>query len=226
MSASLLHMQSISQYYSLKSLLPQDYCIFSKAGNWRTRSFISHNSIASLLPVVHFNPTLLVLTFSAHPDPGCAGWNLTDPRALTSSRLSVVKVLPYVTLTQPRRPPFHLKPPKRVLSLYPGMTSEFKIRNRVSLWITCIRYLLKHISPSLFLLPGFAGPPKDVLSCVLLLLSPGDQWHIRDSPQLILSFTLWESKLRACSPSTLYLLSLEIILNVMLHISWELGSPF
>lgn len=122
--------------------------------------------------------------------------------------------------------PFCLKPPKGFLSLYPGMTSEFQIRIRVSIWISCIRYLLKHIAPSFFLLSSFAGPPKDVLSCVLLLLSPGDEWHIRDSLQLILSFMLCESKLRACSPFTLYLLSFEIILNVMLNVRWELGSPF
>lgn len=62
------------------------------------------------------------------------------------------------------------------------------------------------------------------LSCVLLLLSPEDEWHIRDSLQLILSFMLCESKLRACSPFTLYLLSFEIILNVMLDVRWELGA--
>lgn len=66
-----------------------------------TCSFISLNSITRLLPVVHFNPTLLVFSLSAHPEPGCAGWDLTDPRLLTSSRLSMVKVLPDVPLTQP-----------------------------------------------------------------------------------------------------------------------------
>lgn len=65
--------------------------------------------------------------------------------------------------------PFCLKPPKGFLSLYPGMRSEFQIRIRVSVWITCIRYLLKHISLSLFRLSGFTGPPKVVLSCVLPL---------------------------------------------------------
>lgn len=66
-----------------------------------TRSFISRNSVASLLPVVHFNPTLLWPSFSAHPELGCVGWDLTVPLPLTTSRLSVVKVLPDVPLTQP-----------------------------------------------------------------------------------------------------------------------------
>lgn len=108
--------------------------------------------------------------------------------------------------------------PARFLSLYPGMRSEFQIRIRVSIGISCIIYLLKHLSASLFLLSGFARPPKDVLSCVLF--SPGDEWHIRDSLQLILSFILCERKLRACSPFTLYLLSFEIMLNVMLSFRW------
>lgn len=134
-----------------------------------------------------------------------------------------------VPLTQPtsehiRGLPFGLKPPKGFLSLYPGIRSEFQIRIRVSVWISCIRYLLKHISPSPFLLSSFAGPPKGVLSCVLLLLSPGDEWHIRDSLQLIPSFMLCESKLWACSPFALYLLSFEIILNVMLNVRWELAA--
>lgn len=161
----------------------------------------------------------------------CSPWDLTDPQPVTSSRPAVVKVLPDVPLTQPtseyqsEASPFIFpKPPKDFLSLYPGIRSEFQIRIRVSVWITCIRYLLKHISPSLFLLWSFAGPLKDVLSRVLLLLSPGDEWHIRDSLQLIPSFMLCESKLRACSPFALYLLSFEIIVNVMLDVRWELAA--
>lgn len=146
--------------------------------------------------------------FKAHRGQSAA-WRPTDPAHL---RVSV------------RGLPLRPKPPKGFLSLYPGMRSEFQIRIRVSVWISCIRYLLKHISPSLFLLSSFAGPPKGVLSCVLLLLSPGDEWHIRDSLQLIPSFMLCESKLRACSPFTLYLLSFEIILNVMLDARWELTA--
>lgn len=74
-----------------------------------------------------------------------AAWRPTDPAHL---RVSVQGL------------PFRPKPPKGFLSLYPGMRSEFQIRIRVSVCISCIRYLLKHISPSLFLLSGFAGPPK------------------------------------------------------------------
>lgn len=126
----------------------------------------------------------------------------------------MVKVLPDVPLTQP--------------------TSEYLSKVSLFVWLppTCplfiplsrheirIRAQLYHISTeaSLFLLSGFPRPPKDVLSCVLL--SPGDEWHIRDSLQLILSFMLCERKLRACSPFTLYLLSFEIMLNVMLSFRW------
>ncbi len=141
----------------------------------------------------------------------------------------MVKVLPDVPLTQPTpeylsKASLFSQTPKDFLSLYPGIRSEFQIRIRVSVWITCIRYLLKHISASLFLLSSFAGPLKDVLSRVLLLLSPGDEWHIRDSLQLIPSFMLCESKLLACSPFALYLLSFEIIVNVMLDVRWELAA--
>lgn len=137
--------------------------------------------------------------------------------------------MPDVPLTQPTSEqicglPFGLKPPKGILSLYPGTRSVFQIRIRVSVWISCIRYLLKHISPSPFLLSSFAGPPKGVLSCALRLLSPGNEWHIRDSLQLIPSFMFCESKLWACSPFALYLLSFEIILNVMLNVRWELAA--
>lgn len=46
----------------------------------------------SLIPIVCFKTT--------HPRVRCAGWDLADPLALTTSRLSVVKVLPDVPLTQ------------------------------------------------------------------------------------------------------------------------------
>lgn len=122
-----------------------------------TLCFISHSCTAGLLPVVHFNLPLLVLPLSAHPQPGYVGWDLTAPQPFTSSRLAVVKVMPDVPLTQPTSEqicglPFGLKPPKGFLSLYPGIRSVFQIRIRVSVWISCIRYLLKHISPSPFLL--------------------------------------------------------------------------
>lgn len=122
-----------------------------------TRCFISHSCIAGLLPVVHFNLTLLVFSLSAYPEPGCAGWDLTDPLPLTSSRLAVVKVLPDVPLTQPtsqyssKASLLAWNLPKGFLSLYPGIRSEFQIRIRVCVWTSCIRYLLKHISPSHFL---------------------------------------------------------------------------
>lgn len=76
-----------------------------------------------------------------------------------------------------------------------------------------------YISISSFLiLCCFASPPKDILSCVLLLVSPDDELHIRGGLQLIPSFIVCESESRACSSFTLYLLSFEIVLNVMLHV--------
>lgn len=101
--------------------------------------FISHSCIASLNPVVHFNLTLPVFSFSAHPEPGCVGWDLRDHPPLTSSRLATVKVLPDVPLTQPTSES-HSKAlflawnlPKGFLSLYPSIRSEFQIRIRVYL---------------------------------------------------------------------------------------------
>lgn len=127
-----------------------------------THCFISHNSTARLLPLAHFNPTLQELSLSAHPVLGYVG-------PLASSRLGAVKVLPDVPLNQPTLEYLseasllwlNPHPPLKVFSsLYPGMRSEFQIRIRVSVWISCIRYLLKHISPSVFNLSCFAGSPK------------------------------------------------------------------
>lgn len=139
-----------------------------------TCRFIIRSCIASLNPVVHFNLTLLVLSFSAHPEPGCVGWDLRDHQPLTSSRLATVKVLPDVPLTHPTSKcyskAFFLawNLPKGFLSLYPSIRSESQIRIRV-----CLDQLYKiSIEAYLTILHSL---PKDVLSSVLLLLSPGNE---------------------------------------------------
>lgn len=108
--------------------------------------------------------------------------------------------------------------PKGLLSLYPSIRSEFQIRIKVCVRTSSIRYLLKRISSRSL------SPPKDFSSRVLLLLSSGDEWHIRDSLQLIPSFMLSESKLQARGPLPLYLSSFEIRLNVMLDLRRKRGA--
>lgn len=112
-----------------------------------------------LLPVVHFKLTLPVFSPSAHPEPGCAGWDLTDPQPPHIFKARCGQSAAWCP-TDPAHLFEYLSKasllarnlPKGLLSLYPGIRSEFQIRIRVCVWTRCIRYLLKHISSSHFLL--------------------------------------------------------------------------
>lgn len=174
--------------------------------------FISCNSRASLFPAVHFNHTLLVSFLSTHPEPGCVGWDLTDALLLTTSRLGVVKVLPDVPLTQPTSEYLH----KASLFVWTPLkhfhpfiqawdqNSRSGLRSVARSVVSSDEAYISISSSSFLILCSFSCPPKDIFSCVLLL-SPEDEWHIRDGPQLIPSFIVCESKSQTRSSFSLYL---------------------
>lgn len=176
-----------------------------KSKELQTRSFISHNSTASLLPVVHFNPTLLVLSLSAHPVPGCVGWDLDEgPSHLQGSvrsKCCLTSHWPSPPLSICPRPPLCAwNPPMAFYPfIHPWDQNSRSGLGSVSGSVVSDIYWSISIHPSFSSL-ALLVHQKDVLSCVALLLSPGDEWHIRDSLQLIRSFMLSESKLQACTP--------------------------
>lgn len=174
-----------------------------------------------LRPVAHFNLALLAVAPTAHPEPGLR-WMRHNRHPHAALHIFKARY-GQSAAWRPKwpNPPSEYRSkasllaknlPKGLLSLYPSIRSEFQIRIKVCVRTSSIRYPLKRISSRSLSLP------KDFSSRVLLLLSSGDEWHIRDSLQLIPSFMLSESKLQACSPLPLYLSSFEIMLNVMLDL--------
>lgn len=78
-----------------------------------TCCFISHNSTASMLPVAHCNPTLLVRSLSAPPVTGCVGWGPLHLQGLVWSKCCLMSHWPIPSLSINLRPPFFAwNPPK------------------------------------------------------------------------------------------------------------------
>lgn len=151
-NASCFSQCNQAHFAHFESLPPSNWPLAGGGGGTRGLQLLSLFHQSQLHTVAHFNLALPVVPPSAHPEPGCAGWDITPPPPphppLPSHLQGSLRSKCCLTSQWPNPPSEYQSKasllaknlPKGLLSLYPSIRSEFQIRIKV-----CVRPVLSDI---------------------------------------------------------------------------------